>query len=75
MTQAISACLLARQWGGILLGATGVVGVAMPPGGEPGLGYVEEAMSAREARAAIGICAALYWWAPRCAQRPCCYRT
>jgi hypothetical protein len=32
----------------------------MPAGDEPGLAYVEEAMSSREARAAIGICAALY---------------
>jgi hypothetical protein len=32
----------------------------MPAGDELGLGYVEEAMSSREARAAIGIAAALY---------------
>ena len=32
----------------------------MPAGDQPGLGFVEEAMSSREARAAIGIAAGLY---------------
>jgi len=37
-----------------------MVGPAVLAADEPGLGYAEEAMSSREARAAIGIAAALY---------------
>src|SRR5438445_666554 len=56
----MKAAASARAWALCrLLGGT-IVGTSMPLSSEPGIGHTEEASSYREARAAVGIAAALY---------------